>query len=132
MNQHILIVEDNPANSELLSDWLESEGYQVAVAENLADSRAAMEKHAPAIVLLDVQLGREDGLDLVAWIRQQEKFRVIPVVAVTAHAMVTDQKRVVEAGCNACLSKPIDFKALQRGLDEWLAPSSASTLPTPA
>jgi two-component system cell cycle response regulator DivK len=125
MNQHILIVEDNPANSELLCDWLESEGYQVAIAENLAQSHAAMEKHAPAIVLLDVQLGREDGLDLVPWVRAQEKLRDVPVVAVTAHAMVTDQRRVIDAGCNACLSKPIDFKALQQCLDHFLTTSPA-------
>jgi len=124
MSQRILIVEDNPANRELLSDWLESEGYEVETAENLEQSRAALNRQPAGIVLLDVQLGREDGLALVPWIRQQEKFCDIPVVAVTAHAMVTDKQRVIQAGCNDCLSKPIDFKALTAGLAKWLASSA--------
>jgi two-component system, cell cycle response regulator DivK len=121
MRQRILVVEDNQANRELLCDWLESEGFEVMAAENLEQGYAALNgPRPPAIVLLDVQLGREDGLSLVAWIRRQEKLHHIPVIAVTAHAMVTDQQRVVGAGCNACLSKPLDFKALADGLEQWL------------
>jgi CheY-like chemotaxis protein len=127
MAQWILVVEDNPANLELLTDWLESEGYMVESAENLEQSRAALSKRRPGVVLLDVQLGREDGLALVPWIRQQESLRDLPVVAVTAHAMVTDQKRVIAAGCNACLAKPIDFKALAKGLTEWIQPAASVT-----
>jgi CheY-like chemotaxis protein len=54
--------------------------------------------------------------------RQQPKLSGIPVIAVTAHAMVTEQQRFLHAGCNACISKPIDFKLLGRELDKWLAP----------
>ena len=120
MKQHILVVEDNLANRELLCDWLEAEGFEVLVAENLEQGFAAFNIQPPQAVLLDVQLGPEDGLSLAKWIRQEPKLRYIPVIAVTAHAMVTDQERVMQAGCNACISKPIDFKSLAEQLERWL------------
>jgi two-component system, cell cycle response regulator DivK len=121
MTHRVLVVEDNQPNRELLCDWLESEGFEALAAENLAQSYAALnEQRLPTLILLDVQLGHEDGLALVGWIRKQEKLRHIPVIAVTAHAMVTDQQRVVRAGCDACLAKPLDFKALSQALAQWL------------
>jgi CheY-like chemotaxis protein len=120
MKRRILVVEDNQPNRELLSDWLDSEGFEVVAAENLQRSYAALNSQLPAAVLLDVELGREDGLSLVRWIRKDKKLRHIPVIAVTAHAMVTDHQRVMEAGCNACLAKPVDFKALGKLLEQWL------------
>ena len=116
MSHRILVVEDNPLNSELLCDWLEAEGYCVVSAATLHDACAALEKDAPNAVLLDVQLGAEDGLELAVSIRNDPRLRSLPVIAVTAHAMVTEQQRVMRAGCNACVSKPIDFKALNRHL----------------
>ena len=120
MKQRILVVEDNLANRELLCDWLEAEDFQVLAAENLEQGFAAFAIQPPQAVLLDIQLGSEDGLSLARWMRREAKFRHIPVIAVTAHAMVTDQERVIQAGCNACISKPIDFKLLARELERWL------------
>ncbi len=120
MKQRILVVEDNLANRELLCDWLEAEDFQVLAAENLEQGFAAFNTQPPQAVLLDIQLGSEDGLSLAKWIRRESKLRHIPVIAVTAHAMVTDQERVMQAGCNACISKPIDFKLLAGELERWL------------
>lgn len=120
MKQRILVVEDNLANRELLCDWLEAEDFQVLAAENLEQGFAAFAIQPPQAVLLDIQLGSEDGVSLAKWIRRESKFRHIPVIAVTAHAMVTDQERVIQAGCNACISKPIDFKLLAEELERWL------------
>jgi two-component system cell cycle response regulator DivK len=120
MKRRILVVEDNLANRELLCDWLEAEDFQVLAAENLEQSYAAFAIEPPHAVLLDVQLGSEDGLSLAKWIRRESKLCHIPVIAVTAHAMVTDQERVMEAGCSACVSKPINFKLLAEQLDRWL------------
>ena len=120
MKRRILVVEDNRPNRELLCDWLESQGFDVVCAENLEQSYAAFDADAPHAVLLDVQLGREDGLSLARWIRQKQRLRHIPVLAVTAHAMVTEQQRVIQAGCDACISKPVDFKSLSQQLGLWL------------
>jgi CheY-like chemotaxis protein len=116
----ILVVEDNAINRELLCDWLESRGYAVLSAQDVAAAQRLLQDQQPDAVLLDVQLGSEDGLSLAAWIRRQPGFSGIPVIAVTAHAMVTEQQRTLQCGCNACISKPIDFKLLERELDRWL------------
>jgi CheY-like chemotaxis protein len=120
MKSRILVVEDNQPNRELLCDWLESEEFEVQAVENLEQSFAALKIQPFHAVLLDVQLGSEDGLSLAKWIRRESKLQHIPVIAVTAHAMVTDQERVLQAGCNACVSKPIDFKLLGAQLERWL------------
>jgi CheY-like chemotaxis protein len=117
MTHHILVVEDNQPSRELLSDWLEVEGFGVVVAANLEQAMNAFKVQPPHAVLLDVQLGTEDGLFLAKWVRDDPQFRNTPVIAVTAHAMVTDQERVVQAGCNACVSKPIDFQLLRKQLE---------------
>jgi two-component system, cell cycle response regulator DivK len=121
MKYRILVVEDNALNRELLCDWLDAEGYEPVFAEDLKSAFAAMEQHPPHIVLLDIQLGADDGLSLVSWMRKQPSLCAIPVIAVTAHAMVVDQKRVLMAGCNSCISKPVDFKLLSGQLSRWLA-----------
>lgn len=120
MKQRIVVVEDNPASRELLCDWLEAEGYDVLTAADLDAGCAAVKSHNPDAVLLDVQLGGEDGLGLAAWMRQQPQLRHIPVIAVTAHAMVTEQQRILQAGCNAYISKPVDFQLLREQLHRWL------------
>jgi CheY-like chemotaxis protein len=125
MKHRILVVEDNQINSELLCQWLETEGYEVASAQDLQGAFAELRSHAPDAVLLDIQLGDEDGASLATWVRQQPSpVRQIPLIAVTAHAMTAERQRILQAGCNACISKPIDFNMLQDQLDGWLAVST--------
>lgn len=126
MSHRILVVEDNQPNRELLCDWLEAEGFHALSAENLAESFAALKAEPPHVVLLDVQLGAEDGLALAKWIRQEPTLRTVPIIAVTAHAMVADHERVLQAGCDACVSKPIDFKLLGEQI-EWCLRSAVSS-----
>ena len=121
MMRHILVVEDNDLSRELLCDWLESEGYQVTSASALDQAFDAIKKLPPDAVLLDVQLGDQDGLSMASWMRRQPALSHIPIIAVTAHAMVTEQESIFQAGCNACVPKPIDFKVLTQQLQQWLA-----------
>jgi two-component system cell cycle response regulator DivK len=124
----ILVVEDNQLNRELLRDWLEMEGYDVWSAADLKASYEVFSKRLPDVVLLDINLGTEDGLDLVAWMRQKPEMREIPAIAVTAHALVAEQERILKAGCRACLSKPIDFQRLREELNRWLQVSKTSQI----
>jgi CheY-like chemotaxis protein len=126
MTHRILVVEDNPANRELLCDWLEMEDYEVQSAEDLTGAFTLFNGGKFDAVLLDVQLGREDGLAFPVQVRQQPGTRQVPIIAVTAHAMITDHERVLQAGCNACISKPIDFKLLRQQLQQWLALTNTS------
>ncbi len=121
MKRRILVVEDNEFSRELLCDWLQSEGYEVMFAEDLKAAFAAVPAQEPHAVLLDVQLGDEDGLLLASWMCGEPKLCRIPVIAVTAHAMLTEQQRILEAGCISCVPKPVDFKLLSEHLDRWLA-----------
>jgi two-component system cell cycle response regulator DivK len=124
----ILVVEDNQLNGELLRNWLEVEGYEVRAAADLKTSYEVFAKRLPDAVLLDINLGSERGLDLVAWMRQKPELCEIPVVAVTAHALLTEQEGILQAGCRACLSKPIDFQLLQKELNRWLQGSKTSQI----
>ena len=120
MNERVLVVEDNAFNLEMLSDWLALQDYEVTAASTLSEAIAVIEKYPPHIVLLDVQLGADDGLSLAAWLREHRILRNTPVIAVTAHAMVTEQERMLQAGCNACISKPVEFQLLQEQMRKWL------------
>jgi CheY-like chemotaxis protein len=122
VKHRILVVEDNPLNRELLCDWLEAKGHEVLSVEELGDAFRTLENQQLDAVLLDVQLGDEDGLSLAVWMRKQTKLCRIPVIAVTAHALVTEQQRFLQAGCNACIPKPVDFKLLGEQLESWLVP----------
>ena len=120
MKHCILIVEDNQLNRELLFDWLEVEGYEVWSAADLKATYEVFSKRLPDAVLLDINLGSENGLDLLAWMRQKPELGQVPVIAVTAHALVTEQEGILQAGCKACLSKPIAFPLLRQELNRWL------------
>lgn len=120
MKYRILVVEDNAFNSELLCDWLEIEGYEAVLATDLNAAFAAVRKQPPNAVLLDIQLGTDDGLSLASWMRHEVSLSEIPVIAVTAQAMVTEQQRILDSGCKSIVSKPIDFTLLQNQLQFWL------------
>jgi CheY-like chemotaxis protein len=121
MKHRVLVVEDNQLNSELLRDWLEVEGYEAIVAADLNEAFAFLEKHKPDAVLLDVQLGSDDGLAVVLRIRHEPLLRDIPVIAVTAQVTLFEQQRILESGCNSVVSKPVDFKVLLEQLQLWFS-----------
>ena len=131
MTRRILIVEDNPMNLELLSTWLETEGYDVSAAKDLQAAFALLASNPPHAVLLDVQLGSDDGLALAHWIRRQPALRHIPVIAVTAHALLSERNHILNSGCNACISKPVDFELLRKNLHYWLTSPRDSDAPIP-
>jgi DNA-binding response OmpR family regulator len=126
MKHRILVVEDNRLNSELLRDWLEVEGYEVATAADLNAAFAAVRSQPPNAVLLDIQLGSEDGLSLASGMREQAVLSEIPVIAVTAQAMVAERQHILESGCKSIVSKPVDFTVLQHQLQLWLSCSAVA------
>ena len=124
MKRRVLVVEDNAANLELLCDWLELEGHQPLVATGLKAAMEVIAGEKPEVVLLDVQLGEEDGLHLAEWIRREPAFLHLPVIAVTAHALIAERERILHSGCNAFVAKPLDFKLLREKLALWLRTST--------
>jgi len=105
----ILLVEDNPVNRRLAQHVLEKEGYRVVAADNGAAALKTLERKHFDLVLMDVQMPRMDGIETTAAIRNREKVTggYIPIVALTAHAMVGDRERCLKAGMDGYLIKPI-------------------------
>jgi len=120
MNHRVLVVEDDPASSELMDVWLASAGYEVRCAKTIAGSQQAALDLKPHLILLDIGLGPESGLDFATWIRRNATFRAVPIIAVTAHAMVSQRDMILSSGCNAFMAKPVDFKELRAHMDFWL------------
>jgi two-component system, cell cycle response regulator DivK len=116
MNKVILVVEDNAVNAELLCDWLEVEGYKPFVAASLSAATGLLNELQPDAVLLDIRLGPENGLSLLPGMRQCSELRDVPVIAVTAQAAADEHRQILESGCDAIVSKPIDFRLLKEQL----------------
>jgi CheY-like chemotaxis protein len=105
----ILLVEDHPDNRVLARKLLERAGFRVVEA---VDGRQALEQAAackPDLVLLDMSLPEVDGWTVARTIRQSPDLRHLLIVALTAHAMDGDRERVLEAGCDEFLTKPIEI-----------------------
>ena len=117
MRQRILVVDDDPQFRELLKDWLESEGHEALLAETLEEGFVAIAAEpAPDVVLLDIHLGKKNGLTLVHWARKQRHLAHVPIAAVTGSGSFRELKSIGEAGCDTCFTKPIDFRTLREYL----------------
>jgi CheY-like chemotaxis protein len=104
----VLIVEDNRQNLELVQFLLEEAGMAVRSAADARQARAELERGVPDLVLMDMQLPGTDGLELVAELRQDARYRALPIVALTAHALRGDRERFLAGGCDGYIAKPID------------------------
>ncbi len=117
MKHRILVVDDDPLSRELLKGWLESEGHEVILAENLEEGFVGIASTPlPDVVLLDIQLGNQSGLPLAQWARRQRHLAHLPIAAVTGFATFKELKSIGESGCNTCFTKPVDFRALREYL----------------
>jgi len=117
----ILIVDDNPTNLKLVRVLLGGEGYAVRTAMNAAEALDEIAKRPPRLILMDIQLPGMDGLALTRMLKADAATRDIVVVALTAYAMKGDEERVLAAGCNGYVSKPIDTRSLPRVVAGFLA-----------
>jgi two-component system cell cycle response regulator DivK len=110
-SKKVLVVEDNPDNQYLVALLLDQESYVVRAVCNGKDALQAIEEETFAFVLLDLQLPDLDGFSVARKIRERFAAIELPIIAVSAFAMVTDRKRAFEAGCNGYLEKPIDAES---------------------
>ena len=116
----ILIVEDNEANQLLASAVLEREGYRVDVASTSDEALNRLARTAPDLILMDVQLPGLDGLSLTRRLKADERTASIPVVALTALAMLGDRERTIDAGCAGYISKPINTRTFAAEVRQYL------------
>ncbi len=118
----ILIVDDNLANSRLVEVLLAAEGYDVRVAQNAEEALSLLTSFTPSLILMDLQLPGMDGLALTRLLKSDPATGAISVVAVTACAMLEDERRALAAGCDGYITKPINTRTFPREIAAFLHP----------
>ena len=126
----VLLVEDNEINRELASQLLRDIGIIVSIAHN---GREAVEKVTAESfdgVLMDIQMPEMDGYQATAAIRAQAEFAALPIIAMTANAMVADRAKALAAGMNDHVSKPIEPGELYTAIRRWFKPFAPASSPS--
>lgn len=109
MTKRILIVEDNDLNLKLFRDLLTAHGYETIETKEGLEAINLTRKERPDLILMDIQLPEISGLDVTRRIKADSTIHDIPIIAVTAFAMKDDEEKILAAGCQAYLSKPISI-----------------------
>lgn len=116
----ILLVEDNPASLELMRYLLQSDGHDTLLATNGHEAIKQLAVTLPDLVVTDIQMPELDGYQLLAHIRADVRLHALPVVALTAYSMPGDQERVMRAGFDGYMSKPIDPETILQEIRTYL------------
>lgn len=119
-NQRILVVEDNRDNMTLIIDVLESMDYEVIEARDGKVGIQKAESERPDLILMDLSLPEIDGWEATRVIKSNDLLSHIPIIALTAHAMVGDRESALQAGCDDYMTKPLDLKVLASKLVKFL------------
>lgn len=119
-NQRVLVVEDNRDNMTLIVDVLESLDYDVIQAKDGEQGVELARSERPDLILMDLSLPKIDGWEATRTIKAEDDLRQIPIIALTAHAMVGDRERALEAGCDDYMTKPINLQTLATKLTKFL------------
>jgi CheY-like chemotaxis protein len=122
----ILLVEDNEMNRDMLSRRLERKGYEVVMAVDGAQAVEMARTEAPALILMDMSLPVLDGWEATRQIKAKPESKMIPVIALTAHAMTGDREKSMEAGCDDYDTKPIELQRLLGKIEALLNQRPAS------
>ncbi len=125
--RHILVVEDNRDNMVLITDVLKSMGYAVIPAKDGEEGVKSARSNRPDLILMDLSLPRVDGWTATRMLKADDQLNMIPVIALTAHAMSGDRQRALDAGCDDYISKPINLRELRDKIQKYLAHLSDSS-----
>jgi CheY-like chemotaxis protein len=118
----ILVVEDDEVNRDMLSRRLERRGYQVLLAVDGEQAIAMAGTQAPDLILMDLSLPVIDGWEATRRLKAADETRAIPIIALTAHAMVSDRENSMAAGCDDYDTKPVELPRLIDKINKFLGP----------
>jgi|SRR5579884_1073601 len=118
--KRILIVEDNELNMKLLHDVLEAHGYRTITTRQGAAALPLAREHQPHLILMDLQLPDVSGFDAVRQLKDDPGTRAIPIVAVTAFAMVGDEHKALTSGCDGYVAKPIAIREFLAVIEKFV------------
>lgn len=116
----VLVIEDNPMNMELATDLLRIHGHEVLQARTADEALRVLQGEIPDLILMDIQLPGLNGLDLTKSLKEDRRTKEIPIIAITAYAMMGDDERAFEAGCDGYIPKPINFEQFSQVVEEVL------------
>lgn len=120
-DKKVLIIDDDSRNIFALKAYLQSKKINCIAAGTAGDGIEMLETDPlVGVVLMDVMMPDMDGYEAMSMIRKKEKFKALPLIAVTAQAMVGDREKSLNAGATAYLSKPVDTDILMQLLDKYL------------
>ena len=122
----ILLIEDNEMNRDMLSRRLERKGHSVSIAIDGAEGLDKARSDTPDLILMDMSLPVIDGWEVTRRLKADEATRRIPVIALTAHAMASDEQKAREAGCDDFDTKPIELPRLLDKIHALLQPKAGA------
>ncbi len=120
MKKKILIVEDNDLNLKLFRDLLGAHGYDTIETKEGLEAITLTKSEHPDLILMDIQLPEISGLDVTRRLKADPTICDIPIIAVTAFAMKDDEEKIMAAGCEAYLSKPISIMSFMETVRRFL------------
>jgi two-component system cell cycle response regulator DivK len=120
MPRKILIVEDNEDSRELVAKVLRNKGYLIVEAVDGEEAIDKVVSEKPDLVLLDISIPKLDGYEVARRLKSMEDVKDIPIVAVTAHAMKGDREKVIAAGFEGYISKPVNVRELPDQVKSYL------------
>ena len=116
----ILYIEDNPENMRLVRKILNHAGYDVIEAGTGLGGLHVADAERPDLIFIDINLPDIDGLEVTARLKAQPALSPIPVIALTANALIGDREKALKAGCDDYLSKPVSRSDLLKTVDQFL------------
>jgi two-component system cell cycle response regulator DivK len=122
LDKTVLVIEDNDLNMKLFHALLEMRGYNVLEAKNGMEGWRMAREQRPDLILMDIQLPDVSGLEVTKWLNGDETLRSIPVIAITAFAMVGEEEKTLEVGCDAYLVKPISLPDFFQTVEHFAKP----------
>ena len=125
MSKRVLYIEDNFQNKRLVRKILISKGYEVLEADNGLKGVEMVAQERPDLVLMDINIPGIDGMEATARLKRTPDLRHIPIVALTANAMRGDRERIMEAGCDEYMQKPVNSARLVETIQRFIGPASS-------
>lgn len=126
MSGRLLLVDDEPGLREAVQAYLEDSGFEVEVASNATEGWNMMQQQTPALVITDIMMPQVDGYQFLKQLREDPRFKTLPVVFLTARGMTSDRIQGYQAGCDAYLPKPFDPEELVAIIENLLNRREAS------
>ncbi|MBA3532000.1 MAG: response regulator [Ardenticatenales bacterium] len=117
---HILVIEDYQPNAMLVCDLLSFHGFRVSWAPDGVAGLEMVTKEPPDLILMDMQMPRMDGYALTKHLKADDAYKAIPIVALTACAMVGDAEKALAAGCDGYMTKPVNTRELPQAVRRFL------------